>query len=265
MRKSRVKAKLRDDQPALITSLHFNDPSVYELASLMGFDGIWMDLEHHAHSVETANGLLRASRVGTSDVMVRPAKGEFMRMGRILEAGAAGIMYPRCDNAEEAAEVVRWSKFAPLGTRGIDTANPDMPYCSMPLPEYLQQANDETFVVIQIESPEAVSQADAIAAVQGVDVLFLGPGDLSILSGIPGQFDHPRIKEAMAQIAAAAQAAGKHWGTIGFTPEHASELLAQGARFVCHSADILLVKQGLEEIQNQFAKLGFRFENQLAK
>ena len=134
----------------------------------------------------------------------------------------------------------------------------------MPLPEYLQQANDETFVVIQIESPEAVTQAEAIAAVEGVDVLFLGPGDLSILSGIPGQFDHRVIKEATDQIAAAAQAAGKHWGTIGFTPQHAAELVAQGARFVCHGADILLVKQGLESIQNQFAEVGFSFENRLA-
>lgn len=264
MRKSRIKAKLRMDQPALLTSLHFTDPSVYELTSLMGFDGIWMDMEHHSHNLETANALLRAARVGTSDVMVRPAKGEYMRMGRILEAGATGIMYPRCDDADEAAEVVRWSKFAPLGTRGIDGANPDMPYCSMPLPDYLRQANEETFVVIQIESQGAVDQAEAIAAVEGVDVLFLGPGDLSILSGIPGQFDHEIIKEATAKIAAAAKATGKNWGTIGFTPEHASQLIEQGARFICHGADITSVKRCLEEMQDRFSKLGFSFNNQLA-
>lgn len=264
MRKSRIKAKLNNDEPALLTSLHLIDPSVYELTSLMGFDGIWMDLEHHSTSVETANNLLRAARVGTSDVMVRPAKGEYMRMGRILEAGATGIMYPRCDSADEAAEVVRWSKFAPLGTRGVDGANPDMPYCSLPLPDYLRQANEETFVVIQIETPAAVDQVDAIAAVEGVDILFLGPGDLSILSGIPGEFDHQIIQDATAKIAAAAKAAGKHWGTIGFTAEHASQLLDQGARFICHGADIISVKQCLETIQSKFAHLGFTFENRLA-
>ena len=73
----------------------------------MGFDGIWLDLEHHAHSVETANQLMRAARVGGADIVARPAKGEFMRMGRLLEAGAQAIMYPRCDDPEEAAEVVR--------------------------------------------------------------------------------------------------------------------------------------------------------------
>ena len=86
MRLSRVKQKLSRNEPALITTLHFTDPSLYELTSLMGFDGIWMDLEHHGYSVETAGEMMRAARVGTSDIMVRPAKGEFMRLGRMLEA-----------------------------------------------------------------------------------------------------------------------------------------------------------------------------------
>ena len=170
MRKSRLKAKLARNEPVLVTTLHYNEPSIYEMASLMGFDVLWLDLEHHHHSVETANTLLRAARVGTSDVMVRPAKGEFMRLGRILEAGAQGIMYPRCDDAQEAAEVVKWAKFAPLGARGIDSGNPDNPYCALPLVEYLQAANEQTFLVIQIESPEAVQNAAANAAVEGVDV-----------------------------------------------------------------------------------------------
>jgi 4-hydroxy-2-oxoheptanedioate aldolase len=265
MKKSRVKAKLTRNEPVLITSLHLNDPSMYELTSLMGFDGIWLDLEHHGHSLETANELLRAARVGRSDVMVRPAKGEFMRMSRILEAGAQGIMYPRCDNAEEAAEVVRWSKFAPLGTRGVDGANPDMPYCTMPLTDYLREANEQTFNVIQLESPESLEHADAIAALDGVDVLFLGPGDFSILAGIPGQFDHPKIKEARNAIAAAAAAHGKHWGMPAFSTEHASELIEAGARFICHKADIIILKQGLEKLQDDFASLGFTFDNQLGK
>ncbi len=263
MRKSRVKAKLAKNEPVLLTSLHLNDPSMFEFASLMGFDGLWLDLEHHSHSVETANELLRAARVGSSDVMVRPAKGEFMRMGRILEAGANGIMYPRCDNAEEAAQVVRWSKFAPLGTRGIDGGNPDMPYCSMPLTDYIREANEQTFTVIQLESPESIEHADAIAATEGVDVLFLGPGDFSILSGIPGQFDHPSIIEARSAIATAAAAHGKHWGSVAFSPEHANELVELGSRFICHSADLLILKRGFEKLQSDFTQIGFTFDNQL--
>src|SRR5437016_14514639 len=145
MRISRVKSKLARNEPVLLTTLHLTDPSLYELTSLMGFDGIWMDLEHHGYSLETAMTLMRAARVGSTDVMVRPAKGEFMRLGRVLEAGPQGIMYPRCADAAEAREVVAWAKFAPLGRRGLDGANADAPYCSMPVDAYVRAANEQTF------------------------------------------------------------------------------------------------------------------------
>src|SRR5690349_6895392 len=177
MRPSRIEAKLARNEPALLVSLHLTDPSTYELTSLMGFDGIWMDMEHHGYSLETAMTLMRAARVGGSDVMVRPAKGEGMRMARMLEAGAQGIMYPRCSDAREAAQVVQWTKFAPLGKRGFDGGNPDMPYCSMSIDRYVKAANEETFLVIQIEEPQAADNAREIAEVEGVDVLFLGPAD----------------------------------------------------------------------------------------
>jgi 4-hydroxy-2-oxoheptanedioate aldolase len=260
MRTSRVKAKLQRDEPALITTLHLTDPSVYELTSLLGFDGIWMDLEHHVTSLETASALMRAARVGTADIIARPAKGEFMRMGRMLEAGAQGIMYPRCDDAAEAAEVVRWAKFAPEGTRGADSANPDNPYLFLPLPEYLRQANAQTLIIIQLESQEALEQADALAEVPGVDVLMLGPGDYSILSGFPGQWDHERIRQAEKTIARAARAAGKHWGRPAFSRDDAKRLLDDGARFLCHGGDIVLLKNELQRIQDDFAELGFTFD-----
>lgn len=246
-----------------MTAMHFYDPSVYELTSLMGFDGIWMDLEHHGTSVETALHLMRAARVGASDVMVRPAKGEFMRLGRMLEGGAQGIMYPRCDSADEAREVVRWSKFAPLGQRGFDGGNPDAPYCSMPVAEYVQKANDETFVVIQIEDQQALAQADAIAAVEGVDVLFFGPSDFTILSGIPGQFDHPLLSEALVKVAEAAKRHGKAWGMPAFNFDWAKRLLGLGATFLAHGCDIVLVKNGLDAIQRDWGQLGFTFDRRM--
>ncbi len=260
MLSSRVKAKLAQDKPVLVTSVSFRDPSVFELASLMGFDGIWLDLEHHAHSVEVANSYIRAARVGVSDVIARPAKGEFMRLSRLLEAGAKGIMYPRCDDAKEAAEVVRWSKFAPLGERGFDGANPDQPYCSMPMDEYIAAANRETFIVVQIEQACALEQVEAIAKVPGIDVLMFGPADFTVLSGIPGQFDGEQVRMAKQRIAAAARKAGIHWGTTCATPRHIQEALELGARFICHGADILMVKHGLEQIRNECQSLGFTFD-----
>lgn len=263
MRKSIIKAKLARGEPVLLTQLHLTDPSVFELASLMGFDGLWMDLEHHGYSLETAGALMRAARVGKSDILARPAKGEFMRMSRMLEAGAQGIMYPRCDDAAEAAEVVKWAKFAPLGKRGFDGGNPDMPYCTLPMRDYLREANEQTFVLIQLEEQHAVDRAQAIAEVPGVDIIFFGPADFSVLSGIPGEFDHPKIQKAVAHIAEAARKAGKHWGAPAFSAEHARRLIDLGARFLCHMADIVLVKQGFERIQEQFGQAGFRFQREI--
>jgi len=158
---------------------------------------------------------------------------------------------------------VRWAKFAPQGKRGFDGGNPDMPYCTMSMADYIRQANEETFLLIQLEEQQAVDNAQAIAEVPGVDVLFFGPGDFTVLSGIPGQFDHPSVTKAMEKVAEAARKAGKHWGTPAFSVDHAKKLLDMGATFLCHTADILLVKDGLSRVQREFAPLGFRFSSRL--
>lgn len=263
MRPSKIKAKLKRGEPVLLTTLHLTDPSLHELTSLMGFDGIWLDLEHHMVSVETVATLMRAARVGTSDIMARCAKGEYMRLSRLLEAGAQGIMYPRCDNAEEAREVVKWAKFAPLGRRGLDTGNPDTPYCSLPIDTYVREANEQTFVVIQIEDAAALEHVEAIAAVEGVDVVFLGPADFTVIGGFPGQFDHPAITAAMERINAAVKAAGKAWGMPCFSPAYARKLLDMGARFLASGADILMVKNGLEALRRDYQSLGLTFDGAL--
>lgn len=259
MRPSRIKAKLSRNEPVMVVTLHLTDPSIFELTSLLGFDGIWMDMEHHPYSLDRAAGLMRAARVGTTDIMARPAKGEFMRMQRMLEAGAHGIMYPRCDDAREAAEVVSWMKFPPAGRRGCDGANCDMPYLLGSLPDYLASANQETFLVVQIEQPETVDHIEEIAAVEGVDVLFIGPGDLSIQYGAPGNFEDSRVQEAIQRVAAAAEKENKHWGIPCDTLARSQAMMDLGARFICHQADILMIKSGLERIRDEFGPVGFSF------
>jgi 4-hydroxy-2-oxoheptanedioate aldolase len=260
MRSSQIRAKLSRNEPALITTLHFCDAALFEMASLMGFDGLWIDMEHHAHAMADVQNLMRAARVGRSDIVVRPAKGEFMRLGRMLEAGAQGIIYPRCDNGDEAAELVKWAKFPPLGKRGCDGGNADNPYCFTPTERYIRHANEQTFLVAQIEDPEALEHVDEIAAVEGIDVLFLGPGDFSALGGFPGQIDHPRIVDASRRMAEAARQHGKHWGRPVNSAAEAQRWIDEGARFFNCSSDLLLVKQGLQQIQRSFAAAGFSFD-----
>jgi 4-hydroxy-2-oxoheptanedioate aldolase len=260
MKPSRVLAKVRAGEPALGIALHLTDPSLFELAGLMGFDAIWMDMEHHCYSLEVAANLMRAARVGGTDIVARPAKGEFMRMSRMLEAGASGIMYPRCDSADEAREVVKWAKFAPIGKRGFDGAGPDVPYLLTPMRRYIREANEQTFVLIQIEEPHAVDRAEEIAAVPGVDMLMLGPADLSVLTGIPGEFDHPTVTSAIDKVARAAKNTGKHWAATCGSVEVARRMIEMGARLVFHGCDIVFVKNALDQLQCTFGKeLGIRF------
>jgi 4-hydroxy-2-oxoheptanedioate aldolase len=263
MRLSRVRQRWAQGMPALVTNASFTDPAVAELISLEGYDCIWVDLEHTATTLQQAAQMCQASRVGGADVMARPGKGEFMQMGRLLETGAMGILYPRCDDADEAREVVRWAKFAPLGERGCAGTNPDAPYDMIGRAQYVREANEQTWLAIQIESPAAVRHARTIAEVEGVDVVFFGLGDYAVLCGVPGQFEHPLVEEAMRTICRETLAAGKHFGTVGLNLEHTKRLLDMGASLVCSGLDMLWVKQGLEEMKAQYGKIGFGFDGQI--
>ena len=218
----------------------------------MGFDGIWMDMEHHSYSLETANNLIRASRVGDMDIMIRPAKWEYLQISRILETGATGILYPRCDNVDEAKNVVRWAKFYPIGTRGVDGGNPDMPYLSMPIAEYIQMANEQTFVGIQVEDSAALDNAEEMAAVEGVDFIFLGPGDYSILGGFAGDMEHPKMQQAIVRMAKAAKNAGKTWGIPVKDPQKAKEMIGLGARIIAWGSDLGIARAGFQRLLADF-------------
>ncbi len=257
VRPSQVMRLVHENQPAHGVAVRLMDTIVPEFVSMIGFDAIWLDLEHHHLSVEKAAEMIRAARAGgPADVVARPGKGEFTRMARLLEAGAKGIMYPRCESAAEAAEVVRWAKFPPLGERGLDGAAADNPYRLTPVADYLRQANQETFLIAQIESPGALDQAAAIAAVPGIDFLMLGPGDFSASIGAPGQMNHPGVVAAHERVRAAAHGAGKHWAVTCFDMAHAGECLSKGARLLFHGSDWRLVNNGLQQLVQQARGLG---------
>ncbi len=259
MRPSRVKRRWAEGQPVLATVAHFTDPQSAELIGLMGIDCLWIDLEHQPIGMSDLENMVRAARVGDMDVMARPAKGEFMRMVRLIEAGASVIMYPRCESAEEAREIVRHAKFPPLGERGFFSAGPDNPYCMTPMEDYLRQANEQTVLLAQVESPNAVSQARAMADVDGIDMLFFGPGDFSIAAGVPGQFDGEVVCRAMADTASAAQAAGKRFGTLITNLDQARRALDLGATLITYGGDLHFVRDALFQVREQFGELGIPF------
>ncbi len=252
MRQSKVKQKWKEGAVALGTLVKSIDPVHTEVLSQVGFDFLWYDLEHSDKSVETFSNLCRASRIGNVDILARPARWETMRMGRLLETGAQGIMYPRCETAEEAKEVVRWSKFHPLGERGFDGGSADNGYGSYPAGDYTATANRETWVTIQIESPAALPNVCEIANVEGVDCLFFGPGDFSQLSGRAGDVMGEETLLAAKQVAEGALASGKVFGTLVFDLDHAKRMQDIGAQLLVYSADIVLYRNAYQTLLEEF-------------
>jgi 2-keto-3-deoxy-L-rhamnonate aldolase RhmA len=179
---------------------------------------------------------------------------------RVLETGVGGIMCSMVNSAAEARQIVQWAKFhnpapAPgeaIGQRGWNSGNIDGAYATLPAADYIRHQNTQTMVIPQIETEAAVAEAAAIAAVPGVDGLFFGPGDFSVLIGLPGQIRHARVRAAMEQVAAAARAAGKWWGTVAVGPEMCADVQALGARLVCPGGDIKIMQLGLKELVKTF-------------
>ena len=248
MRQSRVKRIWGNGGIVLGTLVKSVDPVHSEALSQMDFDFLWYVLEHSDKSVETFSSLTRATRVGDVDVLSRPARWEYMRMGRLLEAGANGILYPRCESAEEAREVVRWSKFHPQGERGFDGGSADNNYGAYPANDYTVAANENTWIVAQIESPRALENVAEIAEIDGIDCVFFGPGDYSALTGRPGDIKGEATLEAARRTAESTLAAGKIFGTLVFEKDHAEFMKDLGARMLVVGADIVLYKEAYSSL-----------------
>ncbi|HSL32918.1 MAG TPA: aldolase/citrate lyase family protein, partial [Candidatus Limnocylindrales bacterium] len=175
--------------------------------------------------------------------LVRPQSGERLRIGRALDLGAEGIMVPRLDAADQAREAVTFLRYPPAGVRGVALRARGAGLGSVGHTE-IDAVNDRIVGIVQIESVGALREADAIAAIDGVDVLFVGPADLSHSLGIPGQFGSARYREALETVVAACRAHGKSPGILVYDTAIVPGLLESGFRFVGIGADGALVADG---------------------
>jgi 4-hydroxy-2-oxoheptanedioate aldolase len=255
MRPSRVLRKLRAGEVASCFKLNLADPRVAELAAMAGFDSLWVCQEHVPTDWSVMENQIRAAKNFDVDTIVRVARGSYSDYIRPFEADAAGIMVPHLMGLEDAKNVVRMTKFHPIGRRPVDGGNSDGAYCNIEFKEYLRQANEQRFVCVQIEDPEPLDQLDEIAALEGIDMLFFGPADFSHGIGAPGQWDHPLIAETRKRIAAVAAAHGKLAGTVT-SPETIEEYVAMGYRYLCMGADVLGLNRYCEEMASAFRKVG---------
>lgn len=238
MRKSRVLAKLARGGVAGCVKLNLADPRVVELAGQSGIDSVWLDMEHVATDWSTIEHCVRAAKINDIDVMVRTAKGSYSDYVRPLEADATGIMIPHLMGLAEAKEIVRITKFHPIGRRPLDGGNQDGAYATIPMQDYITQANSERFVCVQIEDPEPLPELDEIAALPGIDMILFGPGDFSQGIGSPGDVSHPEVAKTRALVAEACVKHGKIAATVA-GPDDVAPYVEMGYRYISVGADVV--------------------------
>jgi len=236
----------------MTSNTSYPSTGIVEMIGLLDFDAVWLDMEHQNFSYNQIFNLTLACRTTGMDGMVRIRKGAYWSYSRAFEAGAAGIMVPHCLSGEEARNIVRFSRFAPMGMRGMDGIEPAADYGLAPMAEYMEHANRETFIAVQIEDAEAVKNVDEIAAVEGIDILFVGPADLSQSLGVPLQFDHQLVRDAIDRVANAAAKHSKWWGIPVDGPEKGEVYYEMGARFLASGSAIILLREGFRNLRNEF-------------
>ncbi len=253
MTNSRVLKKLREGQLVRMINLsRVTDPWLTEVAGRMGFDVVWLDLEHRTFGASVIAPMALACRGSGMDLLVRVDKTGYCSPMQALESGANAIMVPHCRSSAEAAQWVEWCRFPPIGKRGLDGAGADADFGLAPVLEHIEHANRETLLALQIEDREAVDCVDEIAAVAGVDLLFIGPGDLSMSYGVPMQLDHPLLKSAMHRVANAARRSGKWWGMATGSPKDAQEAVDQGAQLINCGSDHGWLLSGMRNAVEKF-------------
>ena len=218
-----------------------------------GFDGLWLDAEHAGLGMKDIELATLAANASGLDHFVRMPATDYASVMRVLEAGAGGVMVSMVRDAAEAEQAVRWSKFWPRGERGVNGANRDGKFGLTPIPEYVRQANEATFVGIQIETASAIAAAAEIAAVPDVDLLFVGPADISQVLGVPGDFENPRCLATIEGIARACAEAGKPWGIVPRGPEYAARMRGWGCKMFVFGFDIHAMHAGVRASKERYA------------
>ena len=214
-------------------------PNIAMIAGACGFDALYIDLEHNPTSLESASAICVTALGSGVTPIVRVSSHHPHDATRILDCGAQGVMVPHIDTAEEAASVVESCLFAPRGHRSASGSGPALGYAAMPQAAINRHLNEHTLLIAMLETPAAIENADAIAAVDGIDMLHIGSTDLSTEMGIPGDYKHDRMRAAYEATAKAARRHGKWMGVGGVREDLQFQtwLVQLGVRYLTGGSD----------------------------
>lgn len=251
MRSNTVKQTLLTGGSAIGTFMfEFNSAGSARAAAAAGAEFALFDMEHTGWSVETIRTLCATSHGTDMLPLVRVPATEYHFIARVLDMGAQGVMVPMVETAEQAQKLVNSAKYPPVGRRGSAFGIAHDDYTGGDVLAKMQSANENQLLIAQIETATGLENVEAIAAVEGIDVLWIGQSDLSASIGVPGQFEHPKFVEAMDQVIAACNTNGKIGGFMPTTLDLAEVVASKGFRMLAWSGDIWIYQAALKSGMN---------------
>lgn len=248
-----IRKQINEGQLQAGTFLSLGSDVIAELACRAGLDWVLIDMEHGFGDVNAMDSQIQAARLTHVAPIVRVPLGEPALLGRALDLGAAGIMVPQVNTAEQAARAVRAMRYPPDGSRGLTRTSRASDFGHHGA--YMDEANENLLTVIQIETKASMEAIDPIAAVDGVDVLFVGPSDLSCNLGIPCQLDHPVLAGCLDKVCAAARKHGKQTGILLKDESLIDEMVDRGFRLVAVHNDLSMIKAAMERVAGAFSDI----------
>jgi len=251
MPRNALKEKLSRGETVFGPFMNCSYGAFIEIVGLAGFDFAIIDMDHGPLSVETAEDLCRAAQGVGLDPIVRVRKNDAPQIQRALDIGAAGVQVPQIETRKEAEAVVRAAKYQPIGMRGISPYTRAGDYTVYGLEGFTDRLNEEQMVIIHVEGVRGLENLDEIVQVPHIDVIFLGPYDLSQSFGIPGQVNDPRVVTGMEEAVVKIRAAGKAVGTFAGSPEAAHRWMNVGVQYIAVTPDVGIFAQACRELLAQ--------------
>ena len=230
LRENRIKRKLERSEIVNVIE-GFHTAEIVDFLGPMGFDGVWVETEHGAIDFREIQNITRSCDLWGMTSLIRVNRVDYGLIYRTLDQGAQGVIVPHVDTAEQAREVVRAARYAPIGERGMYESRQAY---GLDSEQYFRSANRETLVVVMIEDILAIENLEEILAVDDIDVFFVAPSDLAQSMGLVGQIDHPRVQQTISDAVARISDAGRTAGAIAWA-DTAEEVVEAGARFLMTS------------------------------
>jgi 2-keto-3-deoxy-L-rhamnonate aldolase RhmA len=242
-----VKRKLQHDDVGLGLMLLSSDTHVVGIAAGAGFDFVMADLEHTSTTLRELEAIVRAADAAGIVPMTRVAGSTKADILSVLETGVRGIMVPAVESAEEAKQVIDAACYGPLGKRGVYYLGYSSDYGRVPPAEHFRACNEELLVILQVETVKGVENAAEIASVPGADCVLVGPGDLTQALGVPWEFNHPAVWDAISRTFRTTRLHGKIAGIMPAGADHAKQCLDEGARLMLWGPDLALLQRAAQE------------------